>query len=388
MVSFGDTENSPLSYKDTYKDTYLKLFNYRLIKIGIVIGVGILLQGCNSPSDPTNITITQSPTFTSSPALTFTMTPVPTEVRVSTKAPQTQPPTAVNTETSVPTKTESISSNLQTGLVVDHNAVILFDQIPDEYLQTAGELLLFHRHASVGANIRMGLDCMANVFPERPYAPNITQIAKRPSWCDQGLESEEIIYDEKYDSSNWNFELHSQPNANPGWYNKANYFIGRMENLGPEENYNFASFNFGYVEDPSIINHFFLADNPDDRFPNVADLEALEDQFPETEFIWWTMALARWSEPHHEEFNQQLRNYTLTHGKILFDIADIESHLPDGTPCTGVDRNENPNDIEALCDIYTSEPVGGHLNALGSLRMAKAMWVLMAHLAGWDGGLN
>ena len=161
-----------------------------------------------------------------------------------------------------------------------------------------------------------------------------------------------------------------------------------MENLDPGENYAYASFNHGYVEDRSINNYYFVTDDPSSNFPSIADLEALEDQLPETEFIWWTMALARWSAPHHEEFNQQLRTYAITNGKILFDIADIESHLPDGTPCTGVDQNENPNDIEALCDAYTDEPIGGHLNAQGSLRMSKAMWVLMSILAGWDGNID
>jgi hypothetical protein len=36
-----------------------------------------------------------------------------------------------------------------------------------------------------------------------------------------------------------------------------------------------------------------------------------------------------------------------------------------------------------MCDEYTEEVVAGHLNALGKQRMAKAVWVLMARLAGW-----
>jgi len=351
----------------------------------------MLLQACSVSTPEVTATIVPSPTNTPTLELSPTATPEPTLKPSPTIIIPTLTPTAIIlTETIAhPTTVPSVSDSETKGIVIDHNTVSLFDEIPDEYLQAASEILLFHRHASVGANIRMGLDCLANEFPERPYAPDISQLGdKRPPWCDQGLDAEEIIFDAKYNSSNWNFELHSQPNANPGWYNKVNYFIERMNHLAPEESYDYASFNFGYVEDQSINNYFFSADDSNSRFPNVADLEALDDQFPDTELIWWTMALARRSEPQHETFNQNLRKYAKEHGKILFDIADIESHLPDGTPCTGIDQNEKPNDIEALCEAYTTEPVGGHLNAKGSLRMAKAMWVLMATLAGWDGQIE
>ena len=74
-----------------------------------------------------------------------------------------------------------------------------------------------------------------------------------------------------------------------------------------------------------------------------------------------------------------MRSYAITHDKILMDIADIESHHSNGTSCYSTLNNG----VEALCDEYTEEDGGGHLNGLGGQRMAKAMWVLMAQLAGW-----
>ena len=63
----------------------------------------------------------------------------------------------------------------------------------------------------------------------------------------------------------------------------------------------------------------------------------------------------------------------------LMDIGDILSHDPNGALCTY-------NGYAALCAEYTDEvEFGGHLNARGQLRMAKAYWVLMAKLAGWSG---
>ena len=85
----------------------------------------------------------------------------------------------------------------------------------------------------------------------------------------------------------------------------------------------------------------------------------------------------------------------------LLDAADILSHTPSGAPCydnrDGVayyvneKQQENfPDDgsnIPAICPQYTTEAFGGHLGnvSAGGIRLAKAMWVLMAQLAGWTG---
>jgi hypothetical protein len=258
-------------------------------------------------------------------------------------------------------------------LIVDRHAVDLFDQIPPEYLQAASEYALILQHASVGANITLGLNCLWNYFPDYPDP------SRRPNACDRGIPGSEVVFGEAYNRSNWVFEFR----GNPGWNNKVFQFIDRVDALGAGERYDYASFIMGYVESPDIMDHFFTNTDPGDQFPGVADLEALNERHPDVEMIWWTLAMARLSEPYHVAFNEQLRDYAVANGKILMDIADIESHLPDGTPCTGIDSSENPTAVPAVCDEYVNEVFAGHLNSIGSQRMAKAMWVLFAQLAGW-----
>jgi hypothetical protein len=94
-----------------------------------------------------------------------------------------------------------------------------------------------------------------------------------------------------------------------------------------------------------------------------------------------------------------MRQYVATHGGVLFDVADIESHDPYGAPCydnrdgvpyyrLGSLRENYPNDgvnQPAICQHYTSEHDGGHLGApsAGGIRLAKGLMVLMARIAGW-----
>jgi len=248
------------------------------------------------------------------------------------------------------------------AIIIDHNSIYLFDRIPNNYIQAAANMSVLFRHASVGWNISYGLDCLMN------------RVQPRPSGC-YGP------YDPKYNRTNWIFEFHQPPPAqNPGWWEKVDLFIHRIENLSPAEDYNVVGYKHGYVDayDGSTIDSYFFVDS--EPFSGIADLEALASRHAERKFMLWTMSLARRSYPESANFNRQMRDYARANNKILMDIAAITSHRPDGTPC----YSTLGNGVEAICADYTTEEGGGHLTGLGSYRMAQAMWVLMARLAGWN----
>ncbi|NJN54721.1 MAG: hypothetical protein HC804_08190, partial [Anaerolineae bacterium] len=141
------------------------------------------------------------------------------------------------------------------------------------------------------------------------------------------------------------------------------------------------------------------SDNPEPG--DVYDLEAFEAQHPDKVIIYWTTSLARSiGSDVSDLFNNQMRQYAIEHNKVLFDVADILSHDPDdnacydnrdGIPYTSQNDTENfPDDGHnylAICPHYTTETEGGHLGSTstGAIHVAKAFWVLMARLAGWDG---
>ncbi len=282
------------------------------------------------------------------------------------------PPSPTPSVTPSPTPTPTATRPPVEGdIVVDHYAVNDFHQIPANYIQAAIEIKSLFRHASVGANISEGLNCLGNVVTPRPFS------------CDRDLAPDEIFYDEIYDRSNWDFEFHAELNPNPGWWDKVYRFLDRVNNLAPNE-YEVVAFKFGYVDGvpgSSIDNKFFNND-PTDNFPSVEDLEALEVAHPDKTLVYWTMGLARIvGTAESESFNAQMRAYVSAHNKVFMDIADILSHDPNGLPC----YDANGLGYEAICQDYTDELEGGHLNARGMQRMAKAYWVLMARLAGWDG---
>jgi len=72
--------------------------------------------------------------------------------------------------------------------------------------------------------------------------------------------------------------------------------------------------------------------------------------------------------------------------RILFDYADILCYDDNGTPTTGswnghVYYSITSSNLNPIVEEY-------HISSAGALRLAKAMWWMLARIAGWDGVSN
>lgn len=269
-------------------------------------------------------------------------------------------------------------------ILVDHRSVALFDQIPEQYLTAARNLHMLFMDRSVGGNINEGLDCLHT----------------RRSACTRGLNGESYNPDAaKYNRENWDFEFWPSGCGNGFWDGNTQCFLDRANQTYLQ--YDVLSYQLSYLEvaENSYATTDFFLDNPNKT--DVYDLLAFEAAHPDKTMIYWTTSLARGvGTQMSTNFNNQMRQFTADRQKILFDVADIESHLPDGSPCydnrdgvsycapNSTNCENNPDDGQsypALCQAYTRETNGGHLGNpdLGKIRIAKAYWVLMAQIAGW-----
>jgi len=88
--------------------------------------------------------------------------------------------------------------------------------------------------------------------------------------------------------------------------------------------------------------------------------------------------------------HQAIRNHVAADpNRVLFDYADILTHNDAGEQYVGSWEGheypsihpDNRNDLEG--NLNTSV---GHIGATGALRLSKALWWMMARIAGWDGG--
>lgn len=210
-------------------------------------------------------------------------------------------------------------------IIADHLAVGNADLLTDQEVAAAAALKMLVRHASVGENIKVGLESLASQYS-------------------------------RYDRDNWVF----QNRGNPSWEEKVDDLV--RETVKQFNNFNIFTMKFCYIDQDA--DWAYYRDH----------MNQLESSYPNKIFIWWTMPIMTDGNSDRDDFNASVRAYCQANNKILFDIAAIESHNPNGTQCT--------SSGEALCQSYTSD--GGHLNDLngtGGLRVAKALWWLVAQIA-------
>jgi len=78
-----------------------------------------------------------------------------------------------------------------------------------------------------------------------------------------------------------------------------------------------------------------------------------------------------------------IRSYVKAdHSRILFDYADILCYDNDGTPSKATWNNHT---FPIISPTNLGDETIGHIGSAGAIRLAKAMWWMLARIAGWDG---
>ena len=220
----------------------------------------------------------------------------------------------------------SSDNNIITEAILVNHMTLDVDMIPDSMLNAARVLSMSFDHASVGVNIKNGMEDLKAIDAK---------------W---------------YDYPNWDW--HNR--GNPGWKEKVDQFVAWVADH--ENDYEVFQMKYCYIDTAAQWTYYRDA------------MLTLEATYPGKIFIWWTMPIKAAGYANRDAFNTQVRNFCAANGKPLYDIADIESHDPSGIPIS-------EGGYEAMYSGYSDD--GGHLNETGRLRAAKAMWWLMARLAGW-----
>lgn len=230
--------------------------------------------------------------------------------------------------------------------VIDHNAVDAA-VIPQTWLDQARGLSTLFNHKSVGNNILAGLADLQAQDPGR-YSIH-TQSSQGTS---SGIN-------------------HYQAGSNGAPLTKIDGFAPLVS-----DGHDLAMLKLCPGDCPCV-----QGDTPIDQvWTAYRDMMiAQQAAHPSTVLVWWTWPLiaSNHSRAHCNEelaaFNDAVRAHVAANGGVLFDIADIESHDPGGSP---VDYNG----WEAAYPGYTSD--GAHLNEIGRQRVASALWSLLAQVAG------
>ena len=309
-------------------------------------------------------------------------------------------------------------------LVADHTVVDKYADIPQVWIDEVKKMWVNIPGESHSSGYRIGCDLLENLDPR--FQVNRTESGTPEPYTDQHLR----ISRATWDGGSWGYSYGEED-----WYTNATAIANTKAHLTYANTHNLAisAMGFGWCWDTTWHNTPGGTVDPvyqvrwagaseggpqgDLRWGLDAADQALTgnsvsldtylaatQQYIDycvsnnylTKVFFTTGAIDKYpGEEGYQRYlkHQRIRDYVGTRDVILFDYADILSWGNDGTQNTeswtdyaGTPRTFqqiHPDNMRDLDGTYAED--GDHIGQRGALRLAKAMWWMLARIAGWDG---
>lgn len=156
--------------------------------------------------------------------------------------------------------------------------------------------------------------------------------------------------------------------GNPGWQKKYDIFDTLIRTAKPTATKLIAMDKLCYIDQAASADTYLKM------------MTKLEKDFPQITFVYTTMPIKTGNNRQNlqrQQYNDTIRQHISKHGGLLYDIADIEAHTPQGDAQTFKADGES---CQMLCENYTRD--GGHLNDEGAKQVALGWYAVALVIAG------
>lgn len=307
-------------------------------------------------------------------------------------------------------------------IIADHTVVDRYDDIPQIYIDKVREMWLSYAGESHSGAIRAGLLALENL--DSRYAVSVTEEGTPQPSTAANLRVSRATWGDVNNQNGWIYSYGEED-----WFTSTTAIARTKAGLdycgtnGPV----LSAIGFGWCWDPVGWNPTATADaaygvhwtghtkgGPDGDLPWGLDAEDLTTTgnhismdsylnatqsyidycnlkgyktkvfFTTGPVDGYTTGELRWEK--QVKYDHIRKFVALNSDRILFDYADILCYDNNNNPTTGTWNGKtyytiSPSNLTPTIEAY-------HISEAGALRLAKAMWWMLARIAGWDGGVT
>ncbi|HWX18573.1 MAG TPA: hypothetical protein VN578_01580 [Candidatus Binatia bacterium] len=231
---------------------------------------------------------------------------------------------------------------------IGYTECVAVTNYPRAQFEKIGRLKCYFAHASVGENMMDGIGDLHQLDATSYQFRAVSATGTPPAPTQPGA-------------------IYEHNRGNPGWKAKFDGFHSCVSNGWRFPAVDIAMNKLCFIDQTASLTYY------------LNSMANLESAYPETVFVYTTMPLttAEDADNHLRNlFNNRLRDWCRTRGRVLFDLADIEAHDPSGAPCTFTFKGKVS---QRLCSRYTQD--GGHLNSEARQLVARGFYALGAAVA-------
>jgi len=279
-------------------------------------------------------------------------------------------------------KSFTTSSNLASGqIIADHTVVDRFDDIPPYYINEVKKMWFVIAGESHSTGYLYGLNLLEESYPA--YAVNTTTTGTPEGFTASYLRASRATWGDYDNETGWIYYYGEED-----WYTSAAAIARTKAGITycNTHNLEIAAIGFGWCYDPDIEFGEGIS----------AYLNATQQYIDYCAANSYTTKVFFTTGPVDDIYTglfgynnylryEQIRDYVEAHpAVILFDYADILCYD---------NGSDTPN--TTTYDIYTYPTItinnsrpnisSFHTSEAGTLRIAKAIWWMLARIAGWDG---
>ncbi|MDT8402594.1 MAG: Ig-like domain-containing protein [Bacteroidales bacterium] len=266
-------------------------------------------------------------------------------------------------------------------IIADHTVVDRYDDIPQYYIDEVKKMMLVVASESHGLGYMNGLVSLESLYSN--YAVNYTSSGTPEGYTTSHLRITRATWGDVENETGWIYSYGEED-----WFTSETAITRTKAGLTycNAVDLTVSVIMFGWCYDGGIFMPYVgMSDylNATQSYIDYCDGSI------QTKVVFTTGTVDSWSASGEEGYNKSLgyqviRDYvSADESRILFDYADILCYDDGSSEPNTATWDGNTFPIITTTN-YLPEGVG-HISEVGELRLAKAMWWMLARIAGWDG---